>query len=66
MSTDPASPYSRKNPFPGRIVTNRVLSLPGSGKEIRHFELSLAGSGQKYEPGDSLGIYPDNEPARVE
>ena len=66
MSTDPASLYSRKNPFPGRIVTNRVLSLPGSGKEIRHFEVSLAGSGLKYETGDSLGVYPDNDPALVE
>ncbi len=66
MSTDPASPYSRKNPFPGRIVTNRVLSLPGSGKEIRHLELSLAGSGLRYETGDSLGVHPENDPALVE
>ena len=63
---DPASLYSRKNPFPGRIVVNRVLSLPGSGKEIRHFELSLAGSGLKYETGDSLGVYPENDPVLVE
>lgn len=66
MSSDPASLYSRKNPFPGRIVTNRVLSLPGSGKEIRHLELSLVGSGLKYETGDSLGVYPENDPALVE
>ena len=66
MSTDPASLYSRKNPFPGRVVTNRVLSLPGSGKEIRHFEVSLAGSGLKYETGDSMGVYPENDPALVE
>ena len=66
MSTDPASLYSRKNPFPGRVVTNRVLSLPGSGKEIRHLEVSLAGSGLKYETGDSMGVFPDNDPALVE
>ena len=66
MSTDPASLYSRKNPFPGRVVTNRVLSLPGSGKEIRHLEVSLVGSGLKYETGDSLGVFPDNDPALVE
>ena len=65
MSTDPASTYSRKNPFPGRVVTNRVLSQPGSGKEIRHFEVSLAGSGLKYETGDSMGVFPDNDPALV-
>ena len=60
------SPYSRKNPFPGRMTTNRLLSQPGSGKEIRHFEISLEGSGLSYEVGDSAGIYPDNDPALVE
>ena len=67
MSTETtASPYSRKNPFPGRLVTNRLLSKGGSGKEIRHYEISLDGSGLKYEVGDALGIYPDNDPALVE
>ncbi len=66
MSSDPASLYSRKNPFPGRIVVNRPLSQPGSGKDIRHFEISLAGSGLKYETGDSMGVFPDNDPALVE
>ena len=61
-----ASPYSRKNPFPGRLLVNRLLSLQGSGKEIRHLEISLEGSGLSYETGDSLGIYPDNDPALVE
>ena len=67
MSTETtASPYSRKNPFPGRMTTNRLLSRPGSGKEIRHHEISLDGSGLSYEVGDSAGIYPDNDPAFVE
>ena len=67
MSTETtASPYSRKNPFPGRLTTNRLLSRPGSGKEIRHLEISLEGSGLTYEVGDSAGIYPDNDPVLVE
>ncbi len=61
-----ASPYSRKNPFPGRLLVNRLLSREGSGKEIRHLEISLAGSGLAYETGDSLGVYPDNDPALVD
>ena len=28
--------------------------------------LSLEGSGLTYEPGDSLGIYPENDPELVE
>ncbi len=67
MSTETtASPFSRKNPFPAPVTVNRLLSGPGSGKEIRHFELSLAGSGLTYEVGDSAGIHPENDPALVE
>ena len=49
------SPYSRKNPFPAPLLVNRVLSKPGSSKEIRHFEISLEGSGLTYEVGDAHG-----------
>jgi sulfite reductase (NADPH) flavoprotein alpha-component len=67
MSTEAStSPYSRKNPFPGTLITNRRLSGEGSGKDIRHYELSLEGSGLTYEVGDALGIYPQNCPALVE
>ncbi|HEY5892887.1 MAG TPA: sulfite reductase subunit alpha [Chthoniobacterales bacterium] len=63
MSADPSSTYSRKNPFPAKLVTNRKLTLPGSEKETRHFEISLAGSGVAYEVGDSLGVFALNDPA---
>ena len=68
MSTETTtpSPYSRKNPFPGSLLVNRLLSKSGSGKEIRHFEIDLRGSGLTYETGDSAGIFPDNDPALVE
>ena len=59
------STYSRKNPFPARLTTTRRLTAPGSGKETLHFEVSLAGSGLVYEVGDSLGIFPSNDPAEV-
>ena len=38
----------------------------GSNKETRHLELSLEGSGITYEPGDALGIYPENDSELVE
>ena len=37
--------YSRKNPFPARLVVNRKLTGEGSEKDTRHFEISLQGSG---------------------
>ena len=58
--------YSRKNPFPARLTKTRRLTAPGSGKETLHFEVSLAGSGLTYEVGDSLGIFPSNDPAEVD
>lgn len=52
--------YSRARPFPARLIANRVLNAEGSGKEVRHFEFSIAGSGLEYEAGDALGIIPRN------
>ena len=60
------STYSRKNPFPARLTKTRRLTAPGSGKETLHFEVSLAGSGLAYEVGDSLGVFPSNDPAEVD
>ena len=48
--------YSRKNPFPGKLLKNHVLNKEGSAKEIRHVEICLNGSGLEYEAGDALGV----------
>ena len=68
MSTESvvASAYSRKNPFPARLNVNRKLSREGSEKDTRHFELELEGSGLVYECGDSIGIFPKNDPELVQ
>jgi sulfite reductase (NADPH) flavoprotein alpha-component len=59
------STYSRTNPFRAEVLDNLNLNGRGSNKETRHLELSLEGSGISFEPGDSLGIYPENEPELV-
>lgn len=61
-----ASEYSRTNPFYAEVLENINLNGRGSNKETRHLELSLEGSGLVYEPGDSLGIYPTNDPVLVD
>lgn len=58
--------YSRTNPFPAEVLENINLNGRGSNKETRHIELSLEGSGLTYEPGDSLGIFPENNPELVD
>ena len=64
-STVERSGWTRKNPFPAEIPVNRVLSGPGSGKEIRHYEFDLADSGIAYHAGDALAVVPANNPALV-
>ncbi|HEY0368808.1 MAG TPA: sulfite reductase subunit alpha [Chthoniobacterales bacterium] len=69
MSTEttaaPPSPYTRQNPFPARMLVNRRLN-PSGEKDTRHFELDLTGWGLNYEVGDSMAIYPTNDPELVE
>jgi sulfite reductase (NADPH) flavoprotein alpha-component len=60
------STYSRTNPFRAEVLDNLNLNGRGSNKETRHLELSLEGSGLSFEPGDALGIYPENDPELVD
>ena len=64
--TAAASPYSRTNPFPGKLVVNRSLCGDDSGKDTRHFEIDLTGWGLNYEVGDSMTVWPTNDPALVD
>ncbi|GGH68822.1 sulfite reductase [NADPH] flavoprotein alpha-component [Saccharibacillus endophyticus] len=66
LSADPESEYSRSNPFRAEVLENLNLNGRGSARETRHLELSLEGSGLTYEPGDSLGVYPENHPRLVD
>ncbi|WP_436376989.1 assimilatory sulfite reductase (NADPH) flavoprotein subunit [Cytobacillus sp. BC1816] len=60
------SVYSRSNPFRAEVLENLNLNGRGSNKETRHLEISLEGSGLTYQPGDSLGVYPENDPELVD
>jgi len=61
----PGAAWSKSNPFPARLLARRLLSRPGSAKEVYHHEISLEGSGLAYEAGDALGVAPRNCPAMV-
>src|SRR5246127_566194 len=60
-----APKWTRQNPFPGKLVVNRRLSTPESEKDTRHFEINLTGWGLSFEPGDSVAVYPTNDPELV-
>src|SRR6266568_682399 len=59
-------PWTRANPFPAKLVVNRRLSSADSQKDTRHFEIDLTGWGLNFEPGDSVAVYPTNDPNLVE
>ncbi len=63
--SDEKSQYNRKNPFPAKLLVNRLLTAEKSSKETRHYEISIAGSGLSYEAGDALCVVPTNCPDLV-
>ncbi|MFD0303890.1 flavodoxin domain-containing protein, partial [Streptomyces sp. NPDC127123] len=52
--------FSKAAPFPTLLVGNRLLSLPGSQKEVRQFSFDTRGGELAYEAGDALGVWPAN------
>lgn len=58
--------YSRKNPFYAEVLENINLNGRGSNKETRHIELSIEDANFHFEPGDSIGIQPENDEKLVD
>lgn len=65
-STDARPGRSREHPVPVRFVSRQRLNGAGSEKVTNHIEIDLSESGLDYEPGDSFGIVPENDPALVD
>jgi len=60
-----SAPFDKNNPFLACLVDRRRLSSSASQKDTQHFSVSLAGSGLTYKCGDSLGVFPTNNPSAV-
>lgn len=56
---------TRATPLLARLADNRLLTGPGSFKEVRELVVDTAGSALTYEAGDSLGVWPTNCPDLV-
>jgi sulfite reductase (NADPH) flavoprotein alpha-component len=63
--TTTTSPYTARRPFAGTRLLGERLTPPGAPKDTHHHAISLAGSGISYRPGDSLGVWPRNNPVLV-
>ncbi|MBC2606981.1 assimilatory sulfite reductase (NADPH) flavoprotein subunit [Pelagicoccus albus] len=58
--------YGKANPFPAEMLKCINLNGTGSAKETVHVEISLEGSGLTYQPGDALGVVPENASDLIE
>jgi sulfite reductase (NADPH) flavoprotein alpha-component len=59
-------PGTRDAPVDAVFRMATRLNGKGSEKDTRHVVLDIAGSGLTYQPGDSFGLYPRNDPALAE
>ncbi|HET7154489.1 MAG TPA: sulfite reductase subunit alpha [Hyphomicrobiaceae bacterium] len=55
-------PGSRDAPVEAVLVSASRLNGDGSEKDTRHIVFDLAGSGLRYAPGDSFGLFAKNDP----
>ncbi|MEZ9565446.1 assimilatory sulfite reductase (NADPH) flavoprotein subunit [Vibrio artabrorum] len=54
------SQYTKQNPYTATLLTSQKITGRDSGKDVRHIEIDLAGSGITYQPGDALGVWFEN------
>jgi sulfite reductase (NADPH) flavoprotein alpha-component len=55
--------YSRNSPVTARFLSRTRLNGEGSEKLTCHVDIDLSGTGLEYTVGDSLGVFPRNDPA---
>lgn len=61
-----SSPYSKAAPLTAQLSVQQKVTGRNSEKDVRHIEIDLGNSGLRYQPGDALGVWFDNDPALVE
>ncbi|WP_208623297.1 assimilatory sulfite reductase (NADPH) flavoprotein subunit [Vibrio hangzhouensis] len=58
--------YTKKNPYTATLLTSQKITGRDSGKDVRHVEIDLEGSGISYKPGDALGVWFENNSTLVD
>ncbi|EBE2635408.1 NADPH-dependent assimilatory sulfite reductase flavoprotein subunit [Salmonella enterica] len=56
------SPYTK---LTATLSVNQKITGRNSEKDVRHIEIDLGDSGLRYQPGDALGVWYQNDPALV-
>lgn len=61
-----SSPYTKEEPLTASFAVNQKITGRNSDKDVRHIEIDLGDSGLRYQPGDALGVWFENDPALVQ
>ncbi|MBU9840963.1 MULTISPECIES: NADPH-dependent assimilatory sulfite reductase flavoprotein subunit [Rahnella] len=61
-----SSPYTKEAPLTATLSVNQKITGRDSDKDVRHLEIELGDSGLRYQPGDALGIWFENDPQLVQ
>ncbi|MFV0575478.1 MAG: assimilatory sulfite reductase (NADPH) flavoprotein subunit [Vibrio sp.] len=60
QSAHAENPWNKQNPYTASLLTSQKITGRDSGKDVRHIEIDLEGSGIHYQPGDALGVWFEN------
>ncbi|EMC8494729.1 NADPH-dependent assimilatory sulfite reductase flavoprotein subunit [Klebsiella pneumoniae] len=60
-----SSPYTKEAPLTATLSVNQKITGRNSEKDVRHIEIDLGDSGLRYQPGDALGVWYQNDPQLV-
>ncbi|UYU31248.1 NADPH-dependent assimilatory sulfite reductase flavoprotein subunit [Siccibacter colletis] len=60
-----STPYTKEQPLSASLAVNQKITGRDSDKDVRHLEIDLGDSGLRYQPGDALGVWYQNDPALV-
>ncbi|MCW7550297.1 NADPH-dependent assimilatory sulfite reductase flavoprotein subunit [Photorhabdus sp. APURE] len=58
--------YTKQKPLIAALSIRQKITGRGSDKDVRHIEIDLGDSGLRYQPGDALGVWFENDPDLVD
>ncbi len=61
-----SSPYTKEAPLTASFAANQKITGRDSDKDVRHIEIDLGDSGLRYQPGDALGVWFENDAELVQ
>jgi sulfite reductase (NADPH) flavoprotein alpha-component len=61
-----SSPYTKEEPLLASFAVNQKITGRDSDKDVRHIEIDLGDSGLRYQPGDALGVWFENDAELVQ